>query len=100
MKKTLLAGVGVVGACAACCAIPLALPILSGLSAAGFAGALGWDQLSGAAAIGLAVGAAAAAGGLALWLAKRAKPEPPSCAIGLPGQKSGGGCGCGPKSAA
>src|SRR5690349_9639120 len=39
MKKPLLAAAGLAGACAACCAIPLAIPLLGGLSAAGL---LGW----------------------------------------------------------
>lgn len=100
MKKPLLAGVGVVGACAACCAIPLALPILSGLSAAGLAGALSWHQLSGGAAAGLAIGVAAAAGGVGVWLAKRGKPQAPTCALpGAPGQQSSR-CGCGAQRAA
>lgn len=93
MKKPLLAGVGIIGACAACCAVPLALPILSGLSGGTLAGALGWDHLSGGAAAALAVGASAVAAGLVLWLSKRANPQALSCAVPLPGQRSGG-CGC------
>lgn len=92
MKKPLLASIGVIGACAACCAIPIALPVLSGLSAAGFAGALGWPQLSGGALAGLTLGAAAAAGAGAVWFTRRAKPQAPSCA--LPDANGSGGCRC------
>ncbi|MFN9470607.1 hypothetical protein [Acidovorax sp.] len=43
MKKPLLATIGLAGACAACCAVPLLVPILSGLSVAGLAG-LDWGS--------------------------------------------------------
>jgi len=46
MKRPLLATLGIAGACAACCAIPLALPLLAGFSAAGLT-ALDWRSLSG-----------------------------------------------------
>lgn len=45
MKKPVLAVFGVAGACAACCAIPLAIPLWAGLSAAGM-GWLGWETLA------------------------------------------------------
>lgn len=35
MKKVILSALGVAGACAACCAIPLAIPIISTLSISG-----------------------------------------------------------------
>jgi hypothetical protein len=45
MKKSILALLGIGAACAACCAIPLALPLLAALGLAGFgisSATLGW----------------------------------------------------------
>lgn len=72
MKKTLLTTIGLAGACAACCAVPLLVPILSGLSVAGLAG-LDWGRLATspaylAAVMGIAVALASALG---LWLVRR-----------------------------
>lgn len=94
MKKPILAGVGLVGACAACCAVPLALPVLSGLSAGGIAGALGWNQLSAGGVLGPAVGVTAAASGLAMWLSRRATSQPTSCTLPWPRDGHSDGCGC------
>ena len=44
MKKEGLTALGVAGACAACCAIPLAIPIISTLSVSGLS-LLAMDQL-------------------------------------------------------
>ena len=73
MKKPVLATLGVVGACAACCAIPLALPLLSGLSVAGLA-SIDWDWLNiggEVAAVGAGLAAAALVGGGLWWHRKR-----------------------------
>jgi hypothetical protein len=94
MKKPLLAGIGVVGACAACCAVPLALPLLSGLSAAGLAGVIGWDWFSAGAAVGAAIAAAGVAAGLGVWMIRRRRPAGPSCAVPLDAAAQSGGCGC------
>lgn len=72
MKKHLLTTVGIAGACAACCAVPLLVPILSGLSVAGLFG-VDWSLLATnrsylAVAAGIAMGLAVALG---LWLVKR-----------------------------
>lgn len=86
MKKTLLGLLGIGAACAACCAVPLALPLLAGLGLAGFgvAGvtvpAFGWIA-------GLAAGAAMLASGLYLWRKRQAAPA--SCSV-----DASAGCGC------
>jgi hypothetical protein len=96
MKKPALAALGVVGACAACCAIPVALPLLGGLSALGItglgAGALGTDW-----ELALAVGAGASAVAVAgrVWWKRGRK----AAACAAPVAKSNGalatsGCGC------
>ncbi len=99
MKKPALATLGVVGACAACCAIPLALPLLSGLSAAGLV-SIDWDGLNlgsqvAAAATGLA--AAALVGGGLWWHRKRNAATAcaaPSGTTGALPAATGSGCGC------
>lgn len=58
MKKPVLAALGVAGACAACCAIPLAIPLLGGLSFAGL-GWLGWETLASSPGPGLLLAGAA-----------------------------------------
>ncbi|MCY1169444.1 hypothetical protein D9M73_94730 [compost metagenome] len=99
MKKPALATLGVVGACAACCTIPLGIPLLSGLSVAGLA-SIDWDCLnvgSEAAAIGLGLTAAALVGGGLWWHRKRqaatacAAPSGTAAALPVP---AGSGCGC------
>jgi len=45
MKKPLFTTLGLASACAACCAVPLLVPVLSGLSAAGLVG-VDWTQLA------------------------------------------------------
>lgn len=93
MKKPLLATLGVAGACAACCAIPLALPIFAGLSAAGLTSfGLGFADLSIGVVVGTAVLAMAFVAGIGLWL--RSRQQPKSCAVG-PDLKASCGCASG-----
>ena len=100
MKKPLLATLGVVGACAACCAIPVVLPLLGGSALAAALAAWGLDvgwpwtaTLSALALTGLALGARQ------LWRVRQSRcteaAPPASTACALPR----GGCGCGPQSA-
>lgn len=72
MKRPILTTLGLAGACAACCAVPLLVPLVSGLSVAGLVG-IDWDQLAMsreymAIVMGIAVGFAVALG---LWLVRR-----------------------------
>ena len=99
MKKPALATLGVVGACAACCTIPLAIPLLSGLSVAGLI-SVDWDSLKlssemAAAATGLV--AAAVLGGGIWWYRKRnaatAWAVSSGTAAALPAAAESG-CGC------
>lgn len=85
MKKTLLGLAGVGAACAACCAIPLALPLLAGLGLAGFSLAglavpdFGW-------AAGLVAAFVLLAGSIYLWRKRQAAP---ACSV-----DASAGCGC------
>ncbi|MDP2817683.1 MAG: hypothetical protein Q8O29_05285 [Polaromonas sp.] len=99
MKKPALATLGVVGACAACCTIPLAIPLLSGLSVAGLV-SIDWDGLNlgsevATAAMGLV--AAVLVGGGIWWQRKRkattACAAPSGTAAASPAP-AGSGCGC------
>lgn len=102
MKKPVLAVLGVAGACAACCAIPLAIPLLGGLSLAG-AGFMSWDTLStGPVWLPWGVGAlATAALVMAAWFMLRRKnacpatPAAPACSVGGDSPEAGS-CGCAP----
>ncbi len=68
MKKTIYGALGLAGACAACCAIPIAFPMLAGASLAGAAGWAAGDSLM------IAGGAAAVVAGAIFWTrARRAK---------------------------
>ena len=86
MKKPLLGLLGIGAACAACCAIPLALPLLAGFGLAGFslaglaAPAFGWIA-------GLAAATALLASGIYLWRKRQAAPA--SCSV-----DASAGCGC------
>lgn len=99
VKKAGLATLGVVGACAACCAIPLAIPIIGTLSISGLS-LLAIDQfLLGPAGIGIAVATSLGAivwGGA--WYAgqrrKRADMAKRSGACSIPDSKGEGGCAC------
>lgn len=99
MKKVGLTALGVAGACAACCAIPLAIPIIGALSISGLS-LLSIDQfLMGPAGIAVAaatgVGAAVWAGA---WYAgqrrKRAAMAQSGASCSIPDSKGDGGCGC------
>lgn len=112
MKKPFLAVFGVAGACAACCAIPLAIPLLGGLSLAG-AGFMSWETLAaGPAILPLGVGALAAAVLIGIWFMQRrksaclvkpeaqagscaAKPAANACAVSTD-DPDAGACGCAP----
>ncbi|MBV7428217.1 MULTISPECIES: hypothetical protein [unclassified Acidovorax] len=99
MKKPLLATIGLAGACAACCAVPVLIPVISGLSVAGLAG-LDWDRLSVsreylASALGVAVALAVALG---IWLARRRRVGKACTLDGRMPNDDGAaalrGCGC------
>lgn len=99
MKKPILATLGVVGACAACCTIPLAIPLLGGLSAAGLV-SVDWVGLSvGSGVPTVAIGLAAAVlVGSGLWWHRRrqtatACAAPSGNAAALPAP-AGSGCKC------
>lgn len=84
MKK-ILSVLGIVGACALCCAIPLAIPLLGAAVASGAGLALGWDvALCGAI---LVVGAA----GVMLWYRRAEKAKAAGCgpACGADGKQCG-----------
>lgn len=80
--KTVLAALGLAAACAACCAIPIALPMLTGLAASGLGMATwGWQ------AAAVLLGATGAVGlAIALRNRKRASNHAKSAAAGS--------CGC------
>lgn len=98
MKKPALAALGVAGACAACCAIPLALPLVGGLATVALTGLgtslfftdYGW-------VLAAAVLALAGVAGALVW--RRLRRQPTACAVEpLPEAKASPGCaqsGCG-----
>jgi hypothetical protein len=96
MKKTIYGALGLAGACAACCALPIAFPMLAGASLAGAAGWVAGDAM-------LIAGAAAGVVGLGLFLRRRAVRVGwgASCAV-TPEEEAGsrGGCGCLPGASA
>ena len=106
MKKPLFAALGVAGACAACCSIPLLLPLLGGTAVAALLA--GWGLEIGVAlnvliaAALVAVVAVVAVVGAVLWMKRRPKADcqnpgsstPAACTL-----PPGGGFGCGPKAA-
>ena len=86
MKKPLLATLGVAGACAAGCAIPLVVPFVGAMSAGVFTG-LGAEVMGAPGNVMIAAIAAAVAGaGTLAWWALRRKPA--ACSI------EAGGCSC------
>lgn len=94
MKKPLLTTIGLAGACAACCAVPLLVPIISGLSVAGLVG-LDWNRLAAsqeylAIVLGVAVALAVALG---LWLARRRRTAS-ACAPHGGEPQLASSCGC------
>lgn len=95
MKKPLLATVGLVGACAACCAIPLLIPILSGTFVGVFtiAGLDSWKIDGALIAVATSVVTAFLVGLGIRHIRRRCN----TCALpGLAGTSSGvsAGCGC------
>ena len=98
-KKVGLTTLGVVGACAACCAIPLAIPIIGALSVSGLS-ILAIDQFfQGSAGIAVAVAISlAAAAGVSVWYVgqrrKQAATAQSRAACSIPDSNGDGGCGC------
>ena len=99
MKKVGLATLGVAGACAACCAIPLAIPIIGTLSVSGLS-LLAIDRfLLGPAGIAIAV---ATSVGAAVWAAawhfgprrKCVAMAQNSTACAIPDSNGDRGCSC------
>ncbi len=99
MKKAGLTALGVAGACAACCAIPLAIPIIGTLSISGLS-LVAIDQfLLGPA--GTATAAAFSLGGI-VWVGywymvqrrKRSAMAQSGAACAVPDSKGDGGCAC------
>ncbi len=83
VNKSALGLFGLTAACAACCAIPVALPLIAGLGIGGGLGtaALGWE-----AGIGLLLAGSA----LGLVMMRRRAAASTACS-------TDGSCGCGPK---
>lgn len=98
MKKPLLTTIGLAGACAACCAVPLLVPIISGLSVAGVVG-LDWERLTSsreymAPVLGVTAAFAVALG---LWLFRRqrtGKACAPDVISPSNALQASGSCGC------
>ena len=99
MKKAGLAALGVTAACAACCAIPLAIPIIGTLSISGLS-LLAIDQLLlGPTGIAIAV---AASLGTVIWAGtwylgqrrKRATIVQNVAGCSIPDGQGTGGCAC------
>ncbi len=102
MKKPVLTVFGVAGACAACCAIPLLVPLVGGASVAGLIAMASGDWLglsSNAAVIASAIVVAALVG-FAIWLVRRRRSnafcqvEPAVVSAGCATVSGAGGCGC------
>ena len=99
MKNKALAALGVVGACAACCAVPLAVPLLGGATVSGLA-LLGIAQLPLGVvdAVLIAVAGGVAAIGAGVWFLRQRRKhgakgtEGASCTVGA--TKDAGGCAC------
>jgi len=72
MKKPFLAILGLAGACAACCSLPIALTLVGGLSTAGFATWILGNQTAQLAVAGLG---ALLVIGIVIWRASRASPS-------------------------
>lgn len=91
MKKPILAVLGLAGACAACCSIPIALTLVSGLSAAGVASWVSGDQTAQIAVAGLALLAGV---GIWVWRSRRADTSCATAPATGCATRSAGGCGC------
>jgi hypothetical protein len=99
MNKSALASLGVIGACAACCTIPIAFPLVSGLWVAAAASIFSdtWNATGGVVALlaGIAVATLAAVG--VSWQRRR-KAEAASAASSR-SPLTAAGCGCSPADA-
>lgn len=102
LKKPVLAVIGVGGACAVCCAIPLAIPFLAGFSAAGITALFPWGALPlNGVVLAVAVGLVASVLAAGLWRWSRS-PKTSACSVDIgstakakcDGTGSGAGCGC------
>ena len=99
MKKAGLTALGVASACAACCAIPLAIPIIGTLSISGLS-LLAVDQfLLGPAGTAIAVvvslGGLVWAGSWYIWQRrKRSAIAQSGAACSVPDSNGTGGCAC------
>lgn len=97
MKKPVFAALGIAGACAACCTIPLLLPLLGGTAVTALLA--GWGLELGTALNVLMAAVLAAGVGAVLWMKRRRKADcqnpgsstPVACTL------PPNGCGCGPK---
>jgi LPXTG-motif cell wall-anchored protein len=93
MKKSLFGIVGLGAACAACCAIPLAIPLITGATVAALTSRVDWNCFTGSGeifAIGTGLGAALLAGG-GLWWLRRRRAKGGDAA---PACSAAGSCGC------
>ena len=99
MKKPLFAVLGVAGACAACCSIPLLLPLLGGTAAAALLA--GWGLNLGTVVNLLIAIVLVASVGAVVWIRRGRKPGCENSSTSTPAACTlpPGGCGCGPKSA-
>lgn len=102
MKKSVLASLGLAGACVACCTIPLAIPLFGGAAALGLTSWLGVNSKVGTELLALMaiVSIAGLAWGAVAWSRRRratdcgtAPSSGRACAVG-PDAK---GCGCAPR---
>lgn len=101
MKTPVLTVLGVAGACAACCAIPVAIPVLSGASLAGVVTLVDWKFMNvdrEALAVGASIGAALLVGAV-MWLVrgrggKSCAARPAVQANSCTTDPGAGGCGC------
>jgi len=96
MKKPLFAALGVAGACAACCSIPLLLPLLGGTAVAALLA--GWGLDVGVALNVLIAAALVAMVGTILWVKRKRNGacENPGTSTQAACILPPGGCGCGP----
>jgi len=94
MNKPALATLGVVGACAVCCSIPLVIPVMTGLSVAGLVSVDGGFMSGGAQMLAVGAGLAVAllmSGGI--WWHRRQTATRCGQTQGAATVGSGSGCG-------
>ena len=101
IKKPVLGAIGLAGACAVCCTIPIAISLIAGMSAGGLASLIGWDGLMDGTLVPVGAGLVAALlVGIGLWWSRRSKATAckteatvaatVNCGYGT----SGAGCAC------